>query len=453
MTTSTPAGERAAILAELSEFLRIPSVSTQPEHQGDIARAAQWVAGYLARAGLDHVEVIPTAGHPLVYADWLHAAGQPTVLIYGHYDVQPADPLPAWTTPPFEPAVRDGNIYARGAADDKGQVYIHLRAVAEELQAAGTLPVNVRFLIEGEEEVSGQGIDAYVRTQAAALACDAVLISDSPMFAEGRPAITVGLRGAIFLELTVATGRQDLHSGLYGGAGPNAIEALYTILAGLKDKDGRVQIPGYYDAVRPPSEAERAGWAALPFDPEQYREHEIGAPALAGEPEYGVLERIWARPTLDANGIWGGYTDAGSKAIIPARASCKVSMRLVPDQDPAAIEDAFRRTVAALCPPWATAEIQFLGSGAPVLLPIDAPATQAAADALAATFGTRPVFTRLGGSIPIVSLFSTMLRVPVVLMGFGLPDDNLHAPNEKMKLDNIYGGIAASRDFLHRLRQ
>ncbi|HMA36360.1 MAG TPA: dipeptidase [Chloroflexia bacterium] len=449
---TSPAGADAQILAELSEFLRIPSISTLPEHHADVAQAAQWIATFLTRAGLDHVAVLTTARHPLVYADWLHAAGQPTVLIYGHYDVQPADPLDQWQTPPFEPTLRDGNLYARGAADDKGQIYAQLKAVATLLQAGGQLPINVRFLIEGEEEVDGQGIEDYVKHHARDLACDAVLISDTPMFAEGHPAITIGLRGAVFAELTVTTARQDLHSGLYGGAAPNAVNILCALVARLTDAAGRVTIPGFYDAVRPAPEAERAAWRRLPFDEEQYRQHEVGAPALLADPEFSVLERVWARPTLDLNGISGGFTGVGSKAIIPARASCKVSMRLGPDQDPAAIAAAFADYIATLCPATATAAVQVLGTAAPVLLPTDAPAMQAATAALAEVFGAPPVFTRMGGSIPIVSLFVQQLQAPCIMMGFGLPDDNLHAPNEKMKFAHVVGGIAAAQSFLRRMR-
>jgi acetylornithine deacetylase/succinyl-diaminopimelate desuccinylase-like protein len=441
------------ILAELDEFLRIPSISTQSTHQDDVRHAAHWVAEYLARAGLDNAQVIPTEQHPLVYADWLHAAGQPTVLVYGHYDVQPPEPLDAWVSPPFEPTVRGDNLYARGAADDKGQIYIHMRAVADLLRAGGALPVNVRFLIEGEEEISGKSIEDYVQAHPDAVACDVVLISDSPMFAEGQPTICVGLRGAVFGEIRVQTGRQDLHSGLYGGAGPNAVETLCRIVAGLKDADGRVQIPGYYDAVRPIADTDRAQWAALPFDETTYRETEIGAPALGGESGFSVLERTWARPTLDPNGIWGGYEGEGSKAIIPAQAGCKISMRLVADQDPAQVWTALEDYVKQICPPGATVETQLLNSAPPVLVPTDSPPMRAAAQALAAIFDRPPVFTRLGGSIPIVSLFMQILDAPVVMMGFGLPDDNLHAPNEKIKLDNIYKGIAAATDFLRRLHR
>jgi len=440
------------VLAELGAFLRIPSVSTLAAHAGDVQQAARWVADYLTRAGLDHTEIIPTAGHPLVYADWLHAPGQPTLLIYGHYDVQPPDPLDAWHSPPFEPTVRNGNLYARGAADDKGQVYVHLKAVEQLLRAEGALPINIRFLLEGEEEIGSPAITAYVGAHADALRADAALISDSPMFADGQPALTLGLRGTVNTIVTVQTVRQDLHSGLHGGVAPNAIHALCHIIAGLTDRQGRVQIPGYYEAVRPLSALEREQWAALPFDEAQYR-REIGADTLIGEGGYTVLERQWARPTLDVTGITGGFTGDGFKTIIPARAQAAISLRLVPDQDPEVVATALERTIRALCPPWATVALQSAGDAAPVLVEPTDPVLQVAAAALTDAFGTAPVWMRMGGSIPIVSLFSTTLHAPCVLMGLGLPDDNLHAPNEKMKLDNIMRGITASASFMRRLRQ
>lgn len=444
--------DEQTVLTELGAFLRIPSVSTLAEYAGDVAHAAQWVADYLTRAGLDHVRITPTAGHPLVYADWLHAPDQPTLLIYGHYDVQPPDPLDAWLSPPFEPTVRDGNVYARGAADDKGQIYVHMKAVERLLHQDGALPINVRFLIEGEEEISSKGITAYVEAHPDELRCDAVLISDSPMFADGQPALTLGLRGSVNINVTVQTLHQDLHSGLHGGVAPNAIHALALIIAGLTDRDGRVLLPGYYETVRPLSPMQREQWAALPFDEAQYRA-EIGASALIGEPGYSVLEREWARPTLDVTGIVGGFTGDGFKTIIPARAHAGISLRLVPDQDPAAIAAALTAQVQALCPPWATVTIQSAGDAAPVLVEPTAPVLGVAAAALADAFGKTPVLMRMGGSIPIVSLFSAALAAPCVLMGLGLPDDNLHAPNEKMKLDNIVRGITASASFLRRMRQ
>ncbi len=444
--------EEQDVLTELGAFLRIPSVSTLATHAGDVQQAAHWVADYLTQAGLEHTRIIPTERHPLVYADWLHAPGQPTLLIYGHYDVQPPDPLDAWHSPPFEPTLRDGNLYARGAADDKGQIYVHMKAVARLLQRDGTLPINVRFLIEGEEEIGSRGLTAYVQAQADTLGCDAVLISDSPMFADGQPALTLGLRGSVSAVVSVQTVHQDLHSGLHGGAAPNAIHALAHIIAGLSDRQGQIQIPDHFQAVRPLSTLERAQWATLPFEEAQYQT-EIGASGLIGEAGYGVLERQWARPTLDVTGITGGFTGDGFKTIIPARAQASISLRLVPDQDPATVAHALEQTVQALCPPWATASVEALDGAPAVLVEPGTPVLQMAAAALFDAFGTEPVLMRMGGSIPIVSLFTQALDAPCVLMGLGLPDDNLHGPNEKMKLDNIVRGIVASTSFMQRLRQ
>jgi acetylornithine deacetylase/succinyl-diaminopimelate desuccinylase-like protein len=446
---------RERYLRELTDFISIPSVSTLSEHREDVRRAAEWVKGDLVCSGVENVRLIETEGHhPLVYGDWLHAPGQPTVLIYGHYDVQPPDPLEEWTTPPFEPTVRNGNLYARGSADDKGQLYVHLKAVEMLMRHHdGVLPVNVKFLIEGEEEVGGEAIEAYVKAHPDELACDAVLISDSHMFAEGQPAIDVGLRGMVYTEIEVRGAAHDLHSGLYGGAAPNAINALCHIVAGLKDREGRIQVPGFYDGVREVSAEERAEWEGLPFDEEEFRNHEVGSPQLTGEPGYSVLERIGARPTLDAHGIWGGFTGEGAKTVIPAVARCKVSMRLVPDQEPNRIWEAFSAYVRELCPPYSTVEVRNIHGAEPVLLPTDNPYMQRASEALGEVFGKPAVFLRGGGSIPIVSLFSKVLDAPSVLMGFGLPDDNLHAPNEKMKLDNIFGGIHASARYLEMLRR
>jgi acetylornithine deacetylase/succinyl-diaminopimelate desuccinylase-like protein len=438
-------------LDELNEFLRIPSISTLSEHKGDIRRAAQWVADDLTRSGMENVRLIESQGNPLVYADWLHAPGQPTLLIYGHYDVQPPDPLNEWKTPPFEPSLRDGNLFARGSADDKGQLFVHLKAVEMLLRERGSLPINVRFLIEGEEEMGGEAIEAYVKAHPDELKCDAVMISDGHMFADGLPTIEVGLRGIVYTEVTVQAAAHDLHSGQYGGAAPNAINTLCHIVAKLKDEQGRILVPGMYDDVRAVSDEEKKQWASLPFDEEDYRKIEVGSPALTGEPGFTVLERLGARPTLDANGIIGGFTGEGAKTVIPAVARCKISMRLVPDQDPRKIADAFKRYVEEICPPYATVKVEGIHTAEPVLLPTDSPYMTAATEALADVFGKETVFTRSGGSIPIVSLFGKVLGVPSVLMGFGLPDDNLHAPNEKMKLDNVYKGIEASVAYLDKL--
>ena len=455
MSTSenAPTTQQRRYLEELSDFLRIPSVSTLSEHKEDVRRAAEWVAEDLRRSDIENVRLIETAGHPLVYGDWLHAEGQPTLMIYGHYDVQPPDPLGEWKSPPFEPDLRDGNLYARGSADDKGQLYIHLKAVEVLMKRAGALPINVRFLIEGEEEVGGEGIEAYVKEHPEELKCDAVLISDSHMFADGLPAIDVGLRGMVYTEITVTSAAHDLHSGMYGGAAPNPINTLCHIVASLKDEQGRIQVPGFYDDVCAISEVEREQWKGLPFDEEHFRAHEVGSPALTGEPGYSVLERIWARPTLDANGIIGGFTGEGAKTVIPATARCKVSMRLVPDQTSGKIAEIFRQYVEDICPEHSTVSVNVLHGAEPVLLPTDSPFMAAATDALSEVFGKDTIFMRSGGSIPIVSLFSNVLGVPSVLMGFGLPDDNLHAPNEKMKLDNVFKGIDASARYMELLKR
>jgi len=445
---------RERYLRELTDFLSIPSISTLSEHKGDIIKAAEWVKGDLNCTGLENIRVIETQGHPLVYADWLHAPGQPTLLIYGHYDVQPPDPLDEWQTPPFQPTVRDGNMYARGAADDKGQVYIQLKAIEMLMRKHdGKLPINVRFLFEGEEEVGGEGIEEHVKSHPEELKCDAVLISDSQMFAEGVPAIEVGLRGMVYTEITVRGAAHDLHSGLYGGVAPNAINAICHIVAKLKDEQGTILVPSFYDDVRAITQEEREEWAGLPFNEDDFLKNEVGSPALTGEEGFSVLERIWARPTLDAHGIIGGFTGEGAKTVIPAVARCKVSMRLVSDQDPAKIEKAFRSYVGEICPPYATVEVTYIHGAEPVLLPTDNPYMQCASDALSEVFGREAVFTRSGGSIPIVSLFSKVLHAPSVLMGFGLPDDNLHAPNEKMKLDNVFNGIEAVARYLEMLKR
>jgi acetylornithine deacetylase/succinyl-diaminopimelate desuccinylase-like protein len=447
------AENRQRYLDELSAFLRIPSVSTLSVHKPDVQRAAQWVLDNLRRSGMQGVRLIETTGHPLVYADWLNAPGQPTVMIYGHYDVQPPDPLDEWQSPPFEPTIRDGNLYARGSSDDKGQLYVHLKAVEMLMRERGGLPINVRFLIEGEEEVGGKGIEDYVKTHPEKLKCDAVLISDSNLIAEGVPTIEIGLRGMVYTEITVTGAAHDLHSGLYGGAVPNAINTLCQVVAKLKDEEGRIQVPGFYDDVQLISDLEREQWARLPFDEERFREHEVGSPALTGEPGFSVLERIGARPTLDANGIIGGFTGEGAKTVIPANARCKISMRLVPDQQPAEIYENFKRYVEEICPPYATVSVSMIHGAEPVLLPVDTPYMTAATRALSEVFGKETVFMRGGGSIPIVSLFSKALGVPSVLMGFGLPDDNLHAPNEKMNIDNIFKGIEASARYLELLQR
>jgi acetylornithine deacetylase/succinyl-diaminopimelate desuccinylase-like protein len=436
-------GER--FVEELKALLRIPSISTDPERAGDVRRAAQFVADELTRIGLENVRLIETTtaahkGHPLVYADWLNAPGKPTVLCYGHYDVQPAEPLELWKSPPFEPEIRDGNIYARGAVDDKGQMWMHVKAL-ESLFAAGPLPVNVRVIVEGEEEVGGEGIAAFVREHGDQLAADVALVSDTEMFAPELPTLCVGLRGMIYTEIAVQGARTDLHSGLYGGAAPNPFVALAQIIAKLKDVDGTILIPGIYAKVAKPTDAELKAWAALPFDEEEYREHEVGTRELTGEPGFSVLERTWARPTLDVHGMPGGFIGAGAKTVIPAKALAKVSLRLVPDMTPAETFALCQAFVESIVPKGCAVEVRMIHSGDPIVISTDNRFVAAATEAMRTVFGKETVFVRGGGSIPIVGDFVRELGIPTVLMGFGLPDDNLHAPNEKFNLSNFHRGI------------
>jgi acetylornithine deacetylase/succinyl-diaminopimelate desuccinylase-like protein len=430
---------------ELETLLRIPSISTDPEHVEDVRKAAQFVADELTRIGMENVRLIETTtathkGHPLVYADWLNAPGKPTVLCYGHYDVQPAEPLELWKSPAFEPEIRDGNIYARGAVDDKGQMWMHVKAL-ESLMQAGPLPVNVRVIVEGEEEVGGEGIAAFVREHGDQLKADVALVSDTEMFAPELPTLCVGLRGMIYTEIEVQGARTDLHSGLYGGAAPNPFIALAQIIAKLKDEDGKILVPRVYDAVRAPSDAELKAWKALPFDEEEYREHEVGSTVLTGEPGFSVLERTWARPTLEVHGMPGGFTGVGAKTVIPAKAVAKVSMRLVPDMTPAATFALYRDYVESIVPRGCSVEVRMIHSGDPIVISTDNRFVAAATQAMRTVFGKETVFVRGGGSIPIVGDFVRELRIPTVLMGFGLPDDNLHAPNEKFNLSNFHRGI------------
>ena len=442
---------RDRLLDELKAFLRIPSISTLPQHRKDIDRACGFVVEKLLVAGMKNVQRIIADGHPMVYGEWMGAPGKPTVLCYGHYDVQPPDPLNEWHTPPFEPDVRGGNIYARGAADDKGQMYIHVKAAEALLALRGALPVNLKFLIEGEEEVGGGSIDRYVRENPEPLRCDVALVSDTEMFAPGLPTLCVGLRGLVYIELTITGAAQDLHSGLFGGAAPNPLLGLARILSQLISPDYRVQVPGFYDDIEEPSVEEKASWAALPFSEEDFLRNEVGSPALVGEAGYGVLERRWARPTMEIHGFVGGFQGTGAKTVIPAKASAKVSMRLVPRQDPRKILEAFEKEAERLTPPGLRSQVRVLSSGEPILMPPLHPTLRAAAQALTETFHRDTVFIRGGGSIPIVARFQDSLHVPVVLMGFGLPDDRLHSPNEKFYLPNFYDGIRAVTRFWDHL--
>lgn len=439
---------------DLLSFLRIPSISADPAFAGEVRRAADFVRAWLERAGLENCQLIDSPGaHPLVYADWIHAPGQPTLLLYGHYDVQPPDPLEEWISPPFEPTIRDGNIYARGASDDKGQLFILMESVAQSLRYnRGNLPINVKFLIEGEEESSGRHIERFVNENARALSADAAVICDTAMFAPEIPTITTGLRGIVYGEIIVDGAAHDLHSGDYGGVAPNALEAVGQIICALKSRDGKILIPGIYDSVQPPPVVEIEAWNRLPFDPEQFRRNEVGSPALTGESGYDVLTRIWARPTLEIHGIRGGYVGEGAKTVIPAAASAKISIRLVPDQDPAEIAALISSALAAACPAGVAARFNLLHSAPPCLIDPANPFLAKAAAAMEQIFGTSTAYVRCGGSIPIVGLILQQLGIPSVLFGFGLPDDQIHAPNEKLFISNYLRGIASLVQYYERLR-
>ncbi len=434
---------------ELLDFLRIPSISTLPEHKGDVARAAQFVADALRRAGMENVEIIQTEKHPLVYADSLHAPGKPTVLCYGHFDVQPPDPVELWNSPPFEPAIRDGNIYARGACDDKGQMYMHVKA-AEALYKLydGKLPVNLKFLFEGEEEVGGESISKYVPAHKEKLKADIALVSDTELFADGIPTLCVGLRGLVYLEVEATGPARDLHSGMYGGAAPNAVYGLIELLGKAKDADGRIQIPGVYDDVVPPGPAEIESWNRLPFDEAEFLKDEVGSTELTGEPDQTVFARTWARPTFEVHGIAGGFTGAGAKTVIPAKAVAKVSLRLVPNQATEQVINAFREWVRVNTPKGIQIEVRILSAGPAISVNPDHPGIETAARAFSSVLGKPTVFVRSGGSIPIVGEFARELGIPTVLMGFGLPDDGLHSPNEKYRISNYYLGIRTIALFL-----
>ncbi len=440
-------------LAELKEFIRIPSISTLPEHRPDIDRAARFVADALKKAGMESVEVIPTSGHPLVYADWMHAPGRPTVLCYGHYDVQPADPLELWESPPFEPTERNGNLYARGAVDDKGQMYMHIKAIEALRAVNGTLPLNVKFLVEGEEEVGGASIAKYVAENAEKLRADVALVSDTAMYAEGMPTLCIGLRGLIYLEVEATGPMRDLHSGLYGGAAPNAVYGLIELLAKAKDDEGVIRIPGIYDDVEDPARAELESWKSLPFQQSEFLEKEVGSTRLTGEPDRTVLERVWSRPTFEVHGIAGGFTGAGAKTVIPAKATAKVSFRLVPRQDPDKVIAAFREWVGRNTPAGIRAEVRVLNASPGLVVNPDHQAIDIAASAFGEVFGKQTVFIRSGGSIPIVGDFANHLGIPTILMGFGLPDDGLHSPNEKYKIENYSPRDHDDRPLLRTVRQ
>ncbi len=434
---------REKYLDELKALLAIPSISALPQHASDVRRCAEWCANEMRRIGLQNVRLIDTPGNPVVNGDWLGASGAPTILFYGHYDVQPVDPLDLWESPPFEPTIRDGEIYARGSADDKGQVFMHFKAVEAHLKQNGRLPVNMRFILEGEEEVGSLNLDDFVRARKNELKADVVVISDSGMFERGVPSMCYGLRGLVYFQIDLRGSKTDLHSGSFGGAVANPALVLAQILAQMKDRGGRIKIPGFYDQVRPLEEAEREAWATLPFNEKKYRK-DFGIPKLFGEAGYTTLERTWARPTFEVNGLLSGFTGEGAKTVPPAVAMAKVSMRLVPNQDPGTIADLFEAYVRKITPKTVELKITRMQGGKPWMTSFDNPFVQAAGRAIEKGFGRKPIFTREGGSIPVVSTFQEEMGLPSVLFGVGLPDENAHAPNEKLDLSNFHNGIIAS---------
>lgn len=437
-------------LAELKELIAIPSVSTSPENKKDVERCADWVADHLRSIGMENVQIFPTAGHPIVYADWLGAPGNPTVLFYGHYDVQPVDPIHLWTSPPFEATVRGDNLYARGSADDKGQVFIHFKAIEAYMKNVGRLPVNIKMVIEGEEEIGSEHLEQWVKEHKELLNADVVLISDSAMFAKGIPSICYGLRGLAYMQVDLVGPNSDLHSGSFGGSLHNPIQALAEIIAHLHDKDGRVTIPGFYADVRKLTKEERKAFAKLPWSDKQFGES-LGVKKLYGEKGFTTLERLWVRPTLECNGIWGGFIGEGAKTVLPSEAHAKISMRLVPDQKAEKIAKLFERYIKKIAPKTVKVTVHHVHGSEPTITPIDSPGVRAAIAALQKGFGKKPLFQREGGSIPIVEQFKEILGLDTVLLGFGLPDENAHAPNEFINLDNFFGGIRTSVHFYNEL--
>jgi acetylornithine deacetylase/succinyl-diaminopimelate desuccinylase-like protein len=439
-------GSRDQHLAELYDFLRIPSISAKTEHKPDIERGARWVADHLRTAGFKSVEIVPTGLHPLVYAESLEAPGKPTILFYGHYDVQPPEPLELWTSPPFQPTVRDGNLFGRGTADDKGQVHIHVKALESLHKLHGKFPVNIKVLIEGEEEVGSVSLWNYVQSHKEKLQADALLVSDTSMLAKGVPSITYGLRGLNYYQIELTGPIRDLHSGVYGGAVPNPLTILAELFAKLHDKNFRVAIPGFYDNVAKISAAERKALNSLPWKKKDF-EKAVGAPGYDGEKGFTIVERLWTRPTLEINGIWGGYIGEGAKTVIPSKAFAKLSTRLVPNQDPRKIAKLVEKHVRKLLPKSVHCKLDVLSSGKPWVAPYHAPIFQKAQAALEKGFGKRAVFIREGGSIPFVTQMHDTFKVPCVLIGFGLPDENAHAPDEHIALENYFGGIKAIAHF------
>jgi acetylornithine deacetylase/succinyl-diaminopimelate desuccinylase-like protein len=439
-------------LQELMEFLRLPSISTDVGKPEDLKRTAEFVAHQLEKSQMTEVQIVPTGGHPIVYAERVEDPSKPTLLVYGHYDVQPVDPLELWETPPFEPSLRKAKLYARGATDDKGQLMIHFKSSEAFMEIEGRLPLNMKFLIEGEEEIGSAHLDHFIREHQQQLQCDAVVISDTAMFSKDVPSICYGLRGMAYVEIEVHGPNQDLHSGSFGGPVGNPAFALAQIIASMKDSSDHITIPHFYDDVKELTESERKQFASLPFDAAAYKK-DLGLRELAGEGGFTPLEQLWARPTLEINGLISGFTGKGAKTVLPAKALAKISMRLVPDQDHVEITREFEEYVQAVAPHWVDVEVRSIHGGSPWVADLDHPAMVAAGDAIEFGFGKRPVFQREGGSIPVVATFTELLNAPTVLMGIGLPDENAHAPNENLDLQNFYAGIKSSAYFIRRFAE
>ncbi len=438
-------------LKELIEFLKFKSISSKSEHRNDMLNAAKWLFNNMKNTGIDYVEIIPTKGHPIIYGEWLKAGvNKPTVLIYGHYDVQPVEPLELWDSDPFEPVIRNGKIFARGSADDKGQMFTHVKAVEAYLQTVGELPVNVKFLIEGEEEAGSSNLDKFILNNQEQLKADIALISDTEWFAKDMPTICYGLRGITFFEMTLTGPNRDLHSGSFGGAVDNPINVLANIIAKLKDEYGRITIPGFYDDVQELPLSERKEFEKLPFNLEDYKK-DLGINEVYGEIGFTTLERTWIRPSLDINGIFGGYTGEGAKTVLPSKATAKISMRLVPNQKADDIAEKVRKYIKQLVPPTMKLELEVLHGGNPVVVPFDSKAVKTAEVALRKAFNKEVVYMREGGSIPVTELFQDVLNAQPILMGLGLPSDNIHSPNENFEIENFFGGIRASAYYLNEL--
>lgn len=431
---------RDRYIDELKEYLSIPSISALPDYAPEVIRCAEWTADELRRVGLENVRLVETEGYPIVCAEWLHAGEAPTIIFYGHYDVQPVDPLDKWETPPFAATVRSGELYARGAVDDKGQIFMHFKAIEACIKQKGLLPVNIKLILEGEEEVGSENLDSFLRDHSREYSADVLVISDTPMFDRGVPSLCYGLRGLTYCQIDLRGTTSDLHSGSFGGAVANPAFVLTQLLAQMKDRSGRIKIPGFYDDVLPLRDEERAEYARLPFNERRFCE-ELGSPKLFGEKGFTTLERMWARPTFEVNGLYSGFTEEGAKTVIPAVAMAKVSMRLVPDQNPERVGDLFEAYVRKVAPRTVDVSVTRMHTGKPWMTDFANPFVKAAGRAIERGFGRKPVFTREGGSIPVIASFEERLGLPAVLFGIGLPDENAHAPNEKLDLDNFHRGV------------